>query len=191
MGGARTGRRPDNVGMRSFLRKPLGVFAVTLALGSVLLAVGMTAFGGTSGGSSSGSSYHSRPPLTAPQFRRAGERIGLSICLKLAPIVNRKPRTLRAFTKGMRRITSLVDRMTAQLNGLVPPPSAARPFERFLRKINAADHAIDHADHFAETHQWRRFVLLVRSRGWKNVFRKFGPITKGKLRCGQSNLAIV
>jgi hypothetical protein len=50
--------------------------------GLPLLAVGITAFGGKSG-----NPYHAPKALTPAQFRRAGERIGRSICLQLKPIV--------------------------------------------------------------------------------------------------------
>ena len=177
---------PDNLVMGSFLRRPLGAFVATLVVGSALLAVGMTAFGGTSGGAS----YHAGRPLTRAQFRRAGERIGRSMCLQLKPIVNKKPRTLREFTRGIRRIDSIFNRLRTKMYGLVPPPSAAASFQRLRSNLNAFDSVLHRLDHMAETRQWRRFVLLARSRWFKHIVERFGPIHTGKLRCGQPSRTI-
>ena len=186
MRGIESGHLPDNVVMGSFLRRPLGVFSAALVVGAALLTVGMTAFGGTSG-----SSYHSPTPLTREQFRRAGERIGLSVCLQLKPIVNRKPRTLREFTRGVRRITAIFDGLQVKLYGLVPPPSMAASFQRLRNDFDALIGAVHRLDHLAETRQWRRFVLLARSKWFKDIARRFGPIKHvGKLRCGRPSYTI-
>jgi hypothetical protein len=183
MGGIAEGRVPENLVVGSFFRKPLGVFAATLVVGCALLAVGMAAFGGTSGTSSS---YHPPTPLTPAQFRKAGERIGMSVCLQLKPIVNKKPRNLREVARGMRGITAIFDGLRMKLYGLVPPASAAASFQRLRKNFDALDGAFRRLDHLAATRQWRRFVLLARSKWFKDIARRFGPIKKvGKLQCGQ------
>jgi hypothetical protein len=179
MGGIESGCAPDNMVVGSFFRKPLGVFAAALVVGSALLTVGMSAFGGTSG-----SSYRPPTPLTPAQFRRAGERIGMSVCLQLKPIVNKKPRNLRQVARGMRGITAIFDGLRVKLYRLVPPPSAAASFQRLRRNFDALDGAFRRLDHLAATRQWRRFVLLARSKWFKDIARRFGPIKKvGKLQC--------
>jgi hypothetical protein len=171
----------------SFFRRPLGAFVATLVVGSAVLAVGMTAFGGTSGAPSS---YHAAKPLTRAQFRRAGVRIGRSICLQLRPIVNKKPRTLREFTTGIRRIDAIFNRLRTEMYGLVPPPSAAASFQGLRRNLNAFGSVLHRLDHMAQTRQWWRFVLLARSRWFRHIVRRFGPIKTGKLRCGQASRTI-
>jgi hypothetical protein len=166
--------------MGSFFRRPLGACIATLAIGFILIAVGMKATGGTSGSLS-----RAARPLTRAQFRRAGERIGRSICLQLKPIVNKKPRTLREFTRGIRRIDTIFSRLRAEMYGLVPPPSAATSFQRLRSNLDAFDLVLHRLDHMAQTRQWRRFVLLARSRWFKKIVRRFGPVKKGGLHCGQ------
>ena len=183
MGGSWTGGTPDNLGMGSFLRKPLGLFAAIVVVGVVLIVAAMTAFGGTSGPPD-----YSPKPLTPAQFRLAGEHIGRSICLQLKPIVNKKPRSLREVATGMRRISAVFDRLTRGIDGLVPPPSVAAKILRLRRNLALLDGAIHRAAHLAETHQWRRFVLFVRSPWFKRLGRRFGPVQKGKLRCGHASI---
>lgn len=175
--------------MGSFFRRPLGAFATVLAVGFAVIAVGMTAFGG--GASGGRGPYHSAKALTPAQFRRAGDRIGLSFCLPLKPIVNRKPRTLREFRRNIRRITAIFDGLRTKLYGLVPPSSEAASFQRLRSNFDAFDHALHRLDHLAETRQWRRFVLLARSRWFRDIARRFGPIKKGRLRCGRAGHTIV
>ena len=172
--------------MGSFLRKPLGMFVAVLVVGLALLAVGMTAFGGTSG-STAGSPYHPPKPLTPAQFRRAGDRIGLSLCLRLQPIVNKKPRNLREVRRGIRRIDAIFNRARTELYELVPPRSEAAAFRRLRSNLDDFDLVLHRLDHLAETGQWRRFVLLARSRQFRDIVRRFGPIHTGKLRCGRAS----
>jgi hypothetical protein len=172
---------PDNVGMGSFFRNPLGLFATSLAVGFALLAVGMAAFGGTSG-----SPYHPPKPLTLAQYRRVGARLGRSMCLQLRPIVNKKPRSLRQLRSGIGRITAIFDRFRMRLYAVVPPPSRARSFHRLRNHLDAVVYAFHRADHLAETGQWRGFVLFVRSRSFKDLFKSVGS-AKGPLRCGRAS----
>ena len=165
--------------MGSFFRKPLGVFVAILVVGFVCIGLGMTALGGTSG-----SPDRPPEPLTRAQFQRVGDRLGRSLCLQLKPIVNKKPHSLRQLTSGIRRISAIFDRFRIRLYALIPPPARARAFYRLRNKLDAADNAMDHADHLAETRQWRRFVLYVRSKQFKDIGRRLGP-ADGKLRCGQ------
>jgi hypothetical protein len=184
MRGSSTGRRPDIRFVASFFRKPLVAFTAVVVVGLALIFAAMTAFGGTSA---------TRSPatpkiLTPAQFRQAGERIGRSVCLQLKPIVNKKPHSLREVSSGMRRITAVFDRMTREINRLLPPPSAAPFIQRLRSNLDVADGAMRRAAHLAETHQWRRFVLFVRSPYFKNIGKRFGPAHKGKLRCGRANV---
>jgi hypothetical protein len=87
----------------------------------------------------------------------------------------------------MKRITAIFDRLTRDLDGLVPPPSAAASTLRLRRNMGVADGAMHRAAHLAETHQWRRFVLLVRSKWFKDIGKRFGPVMKGDLRCGRAS----
>jgi hypothetical protein len=176
-----TGRVPDNLGMGSFLRRPLGAFIATLVVGSAILAVGMKAFGGTSG-----VPYPSAKPLTLKQFNRAGMQMCLSLRPQLEWVIHmKKPRNLREVTRDSRRLSAIADRMTADLHELIPPPSLAARYQRMVRKFDTLDHAIRRLDHLAETRQWRRFVLLVRSRWWKHIGRLFGPPRQVRhIRCG-------
>lgn len=185
MGGSRTGLAPDNRTVASFFRKPLGVFTAVVVVGLVLILAGMSAFGGTSGPAAG-----STPKLLTPaQFRQAGEHIGRSICLQLKPIVNKKPHSLRDVSSGMRRISAVFDRLTRAINRLLPPPSAQAQIQHLRTNLGVADGAIRRAAHLAETHQWRRFVLFVRSPYFKRIGRRFGPVHKGKLRCsGRADL---
>jgi hypothetical protein len=183
MGGSGTGHVPDNVVMGSFFRKPLGLFAAIVVVGLVLIVAAMTAFGGTSGHPD-----YAPKPLTPAQFRQASERIGRSICLQLKPIVNKKPHTLREVASTIGRISTVFDRFTRDFDGLVPPPAAARLILRLRRNLGVLDGAVHRAAHLAETHQWRRLVLFVRSPYFKKIGKRFGPAKKGKLRCGRASL---
>ena len=167
--------------MGSFFRNPLGVFVAILVVGFALIAAGMTA--------TSGSPYHAPKTLTRAQYKRELAQLGRSICLQLKPIVNKKPHSLREFATGVRRITAVFDRLRMSLAGLVPPPSRARFFYRFRYKMDRAVHAMDRANHLAQTHQWRQLVLFVRSKSFKEISRRFGGATKGKLRCGHPSHA--
>src|SRR6478752_4534739 len=160
--------------MGSFFRRPLGAFVATLVVGSALLAVGLKAYGGTSG-----VPYPSAKPLTREQFNRAGVQMCLSLRPQLEWVMHmKKPRNLREVTTDSRWLTSITDRMTTDLHGLIPPPSLAVRYHRVLRKFDTLDHAVRRLNHLAETRQWRRFVLLIRSRWWKNIGKLFGPPRK-------------
>jgi hypothetical protein len=184
MRGSARGRTPDIVSMGSFLRTPLGLFAAVVVVGLAVIMLALTEFGGTSGHAA-----HSPRPLTPAQFRSAGARIGRSACLQLKPIVNKKPRNLGEIASDTRRITAVFDRLTRDIDVLVPPPSAAPVVLRLRRDLGALDGAMHRAAHLAETHQWRRFVLLVRSRWFQDIGKRFGPVQKGKLRCDRARLS--
>lgn len=188
MGGSRTGRVPYNVVMGSFFRKPLGLFTGIVVVGCILIAVGMTAFGGTSGGMS----YQSATRLSPAQFGRANERICLSLRQQLKSLVaNGKPRSLREVTRYLRRGTSIFDHLRTEYYGLVPPPSAAAPFRRLLHKLDVADRALHRLDHLSETRQWGRFLLLARSRWFKHIFPASAAPTKLGDMCRRVSNAIV
>jgi hypothetical protein len=91
-------------------------------------------------------------------------------------------------------MTPRFDGLTREVDRLVPPPSAAKTaaaLKRLRSKLDPFDRALDHLDHFAETRQWRRFVLLARSPGFKRLVEDFG--SPGKLRnihCGRASLDI-
>lgn len=192
MGGSPMCRAPDNPIVGSFLRKPLGLFAATLVVGFAVMAVGMEAFGGGSGGAAP----PPRPPvpLTKAQFKRAGVRICLSLRPQLTWVVGlpkHKPRNLREVTSDSRRLTSIVDRLTTDLNGLVPPRSVAARYQHLLRKFDTLDRALHRFNHLAETHQWRQLALLARSRWWKNLGKLFGPPrTSGPIRCRRHDFTL-
>ena len=151
-----------------------------MVVGLIVIAVGMKASGGTSGGL-----RYSATPLSPAQFARAGERICVSLRRQLQAVVAKKPKNLRQVTQYVHRLTSIFDRLRTGLYGLIPPPVAAVPFRRLLGKLDTADRALHRLDHLTETRQWRRVVLLVRSRWWKNVGKQLGPPTKpGEIRCG-------
>ena len=166
--------------MGSFFRKPLGLFVAIVVVGLVLIAGGMKALGGTSDGAP-----HPATPLTPAQFKRASLHFCLSVRAEVKAIIARgKPRNLREATADIRDYTRFMDRMTAELNALVPPPAAAASFGRERRKLDAFDGAMHRLDHLAETRQWRRFVFLVRSKWWKGLVKGFGPSTNPKhMRC--------
>jgi hypothetical protein len=174
----------DNTVMGSFFRSPLGLFVATLAVGGILLAAGMTAFGGTSG-RTAGSVPPPPKPLSPAQFNRAGEHICVSLRSQLVWLAHHKPKNLRQVTSYMSRATSIFDRLTADVDGIVPPPAAAASFRHLRANLGVADRALHRLNHLTETHQWRRVVLLVRSRWWKNIGERFGPPTKVKdIHCG-------
>jgi hypothetical protein len=180
-GGSGASRVPDNVAMGSFLRRPLGIFAAILVVGFALIALGMEVSGGTSGGSP-----RSAAPLSPAEFQRTGERICLSLRSQLRWLAAHKPTSLRQVTRFIARGTSVFDGLTAKVDRLVPPPAAAASIRRLRTNLGVADRALHHLDHLTETHQWRRAVLLVRSRWWKNIGKRFGPPTKLKnMDCGQ------
>jgi hypothetical protein len=170
--------------MGSILRSPLGMFVAILVVGFAVIAVGMTAFGGTS----SSPSYGPKP-LTSAQFKREGARLSRSLCLQLKPIVNKKPHSLRGFASGLARITVVFDRFRTGFDRLVPPASHARSFYRFRNKLDGAVYEWDRANHLAATHQWGSFLRLVRSKSWKRMKRQLGGTTKGKLSCGHARHA--
>jgi len=170
--------------MGSFFRSPLGVFTAIMVVGLAVIAGGMKAFGGTST-----SPYHAPAPLTTAQFKREGAQLGRSLCVQLKPVVNKKPHSLKEFAAGIREVDAAFDRLRAGLARMVPPPSRARHFFRFRNKVDGAVSAMDHANHLAETHQWRSLVLFVRSKSFKKINKQFGGGRKGKLSCGHASLA--
>jgi hypothetical protein len=90
-------------------------------------------------------------------------------------------------TRFFRKFTPRFDRLTAELDELIPPPAAAASFRRMLRRVDAVSRDIDQLDHFAETGQWRRFVLFTRSTFRKDI-KRLGPPTKLRdIHCGQAS----
>jgi hypothetical protein len=164
----------------SFFRKPLGLFAAIVVVGLIVIAAAMSAFGGTSGGS-----YHAARPLSPAQFNRAGVRICLALRPQVRWLATHKPKNLREVTRYVARGTSLFDRLTTEVSGLVPPPSKAALVRRLGRVLEVADRAVHRLDHLTETRQWRQAVLLVRSKWWKRIGRRLGSPTKPKdTHCG-------
>jgi hypothetical protein len=181
MGAWGTGPRPDNVSVGSFFRNPLGLFVAIVVVGLVLVLAAMSALGGTS---SAGSFHAPRPvthePLTQAQFNRAGEGICLSLRSQLKWLAHNKPRNLRQVMTYIARGTTIFDRLTGQVDRIVPPASAAASFRRLQKNLGVADRVMHRLNHLTQTHQWRQVYLLVHSRGWKTVFKRFGK--PGKLR---------
>jgi hypothetical protein len=163
----------------AFLRRPLGLFAAIVVVGLIVIAVGMTAFGGTSGGSS-----YSVTALSPAQFARAGEHACLSLRRQLKPVVGKERRSLRARAQSIRLITATFDRLTADLYGVVAPASDAASFRRLLASLKAADLGLHRLDHFAGTGQWQSAAVFVRSTEWKDIGKQLGPPAKRvDLRC--------
>jgi hypothetical protein len=195
-------RASPNLMMGSFFRNPLGLFTAIVVVGLILIVAGMSAFGGTSSGTPGGASggpaggpYHGATPLSPAQFRRAGVRICLSFrSLDKAIHANGKPHSLRETTRFFRIYTPTFDRLTREVDELIPPPSAVRAaatLRRLRSKLDRFDRAMDHLDHFAETGQWRQFVLLARSRSFKDLLKGFGhPKKLRDIHCGQGNFNI-
>lgn len=186
-GASMAARLSEMVVVGSFFRRPLGMFVAVLVVGFALLAVGMTAFGGGSGGTSGGP-YHVAKPLSPAQFRRAGVRICLSLRSQLRWLATHKPSNLREVTRYEARATAIFDRLTREVDAVVPPPSAAAAFRRLRRNLGLADGALHRLNHLTETHQWRRAVFLIRSPWWKNIERRLGPPLKLRdMHCGQAS----
>jgi hypothetical protein len=186
---------PDNVVVASFLRKPLGLLAATLAVGLAVIGAGMTVFGGTSGSGPNPPPPNLPAPVTQAQFKRAAMRICLSArALDKSIITAGKPRNLREAARYFRRFTPRFDQLTRDVDALTPPPSAtaeAAALRRLRGKLHRFDRALDRLDHFAETRQWRMFVLLARSPGFKHLVRQFGSSRKLRdIHCGQNSLNI-
>jgi hypothetical protein len=159
----------------SFFRKPLGLFTAIVTVGLILIVAGMSAFGGTSG-----AAYHAPKPLTPAQFHRAGVRICRFERPQVRWLLTHKPKNLREVTRFVARGTSIVDRVTTEVSGLIPPPSKAALVRRLSRLLGVADHALHRLNHLTETRQWGRAVLLIRSRWWKRIGTRLGPPTKPK-----------
>lgn len=175
------------------MRKPLGLFAATLAVGLVLIVVGMKAYGGTSGGAAPPPTPQLSPATMKAQFQHAAMHICLSSRALIKGVIARgKPRSLREATSDFHWMTPRFDRLARELDGLVAPPSAARAaaaLKRVRTKLHRFDRALDHLDHFAETGQWRSFVLLARSPGFKKLSKSFGSSRKVRnIKCGQNSL---
>jgi hypothetical protein len=172
--------------MGSFLRKPLGLFVAIVVVGFMFIAVGMTAFGGTS--STPGGLPPAPTPLSRAQLKRAGVRICLSLRPQLRWLANNKPRKLRQLPKYIARATSIIDRLTTDVDRLVPPPSAPASFRHLRRNVGAEDRAMHRLNHLTQTHQWRRGYLLIHSRSWKKMEKRLGPYRPLKdIRCGQAS----
>jgi hypothetical protein len=155
--------------MRSFFRKPLGLFTAIVAIGLIVIVAAMSAFGGTS--STAAGPPRAPTPLTRAQFKHAELHMCLDFRSRFGWFVKRKkPTTLREVETWSRRLTSMTDRLTTQVKGLTPPPSAAASYNRFRRGVSTLDRDVDRLNHLAQTHQWRQLLLLVRSRWWKKVF---------------------
>lgn len=193
MGGSPMCRAPDNPIVGSFLRKPLGLFAATLLVGFAVIAVGMEAFGGGSGGVPPTS--QAPTAVAKARFKHAALQICLSSRSLVKGVIARgKPHSLREATRDFQWMTPRFDGLTREVDGLVVAPSAgkaAAALERLRRKLDPFDRALDHLDHFAETRQWRRFVLLARSPGFKRLGKQFGSHRELRnIRCSPASLDI-
>ena len=165
-----------------FLRRPLGLFVAILVVGVLVIAVGMSAFGGTSGATG-----YSATPLSTGQFAHLGEQACISLRRQLRGVTARKPRTRKAAARSVRRFASTLDRLNMELDGRVPPPSEVAPFRRLLGRIQTAGRAMNQLDRLTETGQWQRATLLVRSRSWQVIGRRLRPSAKaGNVRCGRA-----
>jgi hypothetical protein len=179
--------------MGSLLRKPLGVFVAALAVGLAVILVGMKAYGGNSGGAVPPPTPQLSPVVMKAKFQHAAIQMCLSSRALIKGIIARgKPRSLRDATSDFHWMTPRIDSLARQIDGLVPPPSDARTaaaLKRVRSKLNRFDRALDHLDHFAETGQWRMFVLLARSPGFKRLSKQFGSSRKVRnIHCGQASL---
>jgi hypothetical protein len=187
MGETGPARVPEYMVMASFFRSPLGILVAVLVVGLAVIALGMKAFGGTPG-DTFGGLPPPPTPLSRAQFKRAGQRICLSLRPQLRWLANNKPRKLRQLPNYIARDTSIVDRLTAELDRLVPPPSAAASFRHLRRNLGVVDRAMHRLNHLTQTHQWRRGYLLVHSRWWKKMEKRLGPYRPLKdIRCGQAS----
>ena len=186
---------PDNVFVGSFLRKPLGLFAATLVVGFAVIAVGMMALGGTSGSAGPSPTPQLPAAVEKARFQHAAMHICLSSRSLVKGVIARgKPHSLREATSDFHWMTPRFDSLTREVDALVLPTAAgktAAALERLRRKLDQFDRALDHLDHFAETRQWRRFVLLARSPGFRRLGNQFGSHRKLRnIRCSRADLNI-
>ncbi|HZT94723.1 MAG TPA: hypothetical protein VE985_09620 [Gaiellaceae bacterium] len=156
--------------MGSFLRRPLGLFAVIVVVGLILIAGGMAAFGGTS---SAGSPYPK--PLTPGQFDHVGVGICLSMRSQLKWLAAHKPKNLRELQTYIERATAMYDGLRVKVRGIVPPAYAAAGVRRLLTKLDALDRVMRHLNHLAETRQWRSAISFVRSRAFRKLEGRVNP----------------
>jgi hypothetical protein len=156
MGGRGPSRLSDNVFMGSFFRRPLGMFLAVMAAGLVVIAVWFAAFGG-------GAARTQPPPLSHGQFARQASGACMAFSLQLEAVVDKKPKSLRALTRGVRRLTMLFDRLRASWYRLLPPSSDAPMFRRLVSAFDAEDQAMHQMRHLADTRQWLRLRIVSRS----------------------------
>jgi hypothetical protein len=176
--------------MGPFFRRPLRLFVAIVVVGCIVIGVGMTAFGGRP--ATPADFYHPPKPLTPAQFKRAGVRLCLSAhSLDRAVKANGKPRNLRDVKRFFRKFTPRFDRLIAQFDRLVPPRSVAAYYRRMLRRLDPVSRDMDQLEHYAETGQWRRFVLFVRSTFRKDIKRLGPPTQQQDDNCGQVSHSVV
>jgi hypothetical protein len=162
----------------SFLRNPLGLFATILVVGIIVIAVGVKAFGGTTG-------TPTPTPLSSEQFAQLGEHACISLRRELKPVTESNPSTSKGAARSVHRTASILAGLNLELDGQIPPSAEVARFRNLLAVIQSADRAMQQLDRLTETGQWQRAVLLVRSPGWRQI-RTRPSASDAATRCGQT-----
>lgn len=164
--------------MASFLRNPLGLFAAIVAVGLVVVAVGVKAFGGTSG-------TPTPTPLSSEQFAQLNEHACISLRRELRPVTDRNPSTSKGAARAVHRTASVLAGLNFELDGQIPPPNEVARFRHLLAGIQSAGRAMNQLDRLTSTGQSQRAILLVRSPSWRQIrTRPSAPHTA--TRCGRT-----
>jgi hypothetical protein len=163
--------------MGSFLRTPLGLFAAVVAIGVVVIAVGMKEFGGTSAG-------YAATPLSSEQFAQLNEHACVSLRRQLKAVDRRQPRTSTGAARSVHRTAAILAGLNMELDGRIPPASEVAPFRRLLGNIQSTGRAMRQLDRLTESGQWARATVLVRSRSWREMRKLRQSVTAANIRCG-------
>jgi hypothetical protein len=162
----------------SFLRNPLGLFAAVVAVGIVVIAVGLKAFGRAAG-------TPTPPPLSSEQFAQLNEHACISLRRELKPVTDWNPSTARGAAGSVHRTASALAGLNLELDGQIPPPAEVAPFRQLLAGIQSADRAMQQLDRLTSTGQRQRAILLVRSPGWRQI-RTRPSASDAATRCGRT-----
>lgn len=134
-------------------------------------------------GMSAASRYSARP-LSIAQFAQVGERVCVSLRQQLEDVMRTQPRDATEAAEKIQRITSIVDGLTNELRGVVPPPAAAAPFRQVVSNIERADSALNNLNALTAMGQWRSAERLVRSAWFQNIGKALGPpVSPEDMRC--------
>jgi hypothetical protein len=163
----------------SFLRTPLGLFAAVVAIGVLVIAVGMKEFGGTAGAAPT--------PLSSQQFIQLNEHACISLRGQLKAVARRKPRTFKGAARSVHKTAAILAGLNMELDGQIPPPAEVAPFRRLLSEIQTADRAMQQLDRLTESGQWARAGVLVRSRSWREMRKLEQSATAANTRCGRAH----